>query len=69
MFSLLFLIHLNTYLVGLRPLEILIILSGDRLYKSESDVDRRQILTYKDGHRTERVYPTITPLVVLNLFY
>ena len=28
---------------------------GDRLYKSESDVYRRQILTYKDGPRTEKV--------------
>ena len=28
---------------------------GDRLYTSESDVHRRQILTYKDGPRDERV--------------
>ena len=28
---------------------------GDRLYTSESDVCRRQILTYKDGPRTERI--------------
>ena len=27
---------------------------GDRPYTSESDVCRRQILTYKDGPRTER---------------
>ena len=27
----------------------------DRLYKSESAVYRRQILTYKDGPRTERI--------------
>ena len=27
---------------------------GDRLYTSESDVCRRQILTYKDSPRTER---------------
>ena len=27
----------------------------DRLYKSESDVCRRQILTYKDGPCTERI--------------
>ena len=26
---------------------------GDRLYTSESDVCRRQILTYKDGLRAE----------------
>ena len=29
----------------------------DRLYTSESDVYRRQILTYKDGPRAKRVYP------------
>ena len=29
--------------------------SGGRLYTSESDVYRRQILTYKDGPRTEIV--------------
>ena len=28
---------------------------GDRLYTSESDVCRRQILTYKDDPRTERM--------------
>ena len=28
---------------------------GDRLYTSESDVCRRQILMYKDGPRTERI--------------
>ena len=28
---------------------------GDRLYTSKSDVYRRQILTYKDGPRAERV--------------
>ena len=28
---------------------------GGRLYTSESDVHRRQILTYKDGPRTERI--------------
>ena len=27
----------------------------DRFYKSESDIYRRQILTHKDGSRTERV--------------
>ena len=27
---------------------------GDRLYTSESDVNRRQILTYKDGPHSER---------------
>ena len=40
--------------MGPRPLEIFLLLQcGDRLYKSESDVYRRQILTYKDGPRTE----------------
>ena len=29
--------------------------SGDRLYTSKSDVYRRQILTYKEGPRAERV--------------
>ena len=32
----------------------LFIQCGDRLYTSESDVYRRQILTYKDGPRAER---------------
>ena len=35
--------------MGLRPLEIFSFFQcGDRLYTSESDVYRRQILTYKD---------------------
>ena len=38
---------------------ILIFLVRGRLYTSESDVYRRQILTYKDGPRTERVNLTI----------
>ena len=33
----------------------LIFQCGDRLYMSESDVCRRQILTYKDGPRTGRI--------------
>ena len=42
--------------MGLRPLEIFNFFQcEDRLYTSESDVYRRQILTYKDGPRTERV--------------
>ena len=42
--------------MGLRPLLCLYFLQcGDRLYTSESDVYRRQILTYKDGPRTERL--------------
>ena len=46
--------------MGLRPLEIFYYFQcRDRLYTSESDVYRRQILTYKDGPRTERVkYPS-----------
>ena len=42
--------------MGLRPLEFFIFFPcGDRLYTSESDVYRRQILTYKDGPRAVRV--------------
>ena len=48
--------HLNTYVMGLRPLEIFQFFQcEDRLDTSESDVYRRQILTYKDGPRAERV--------------
>ena len=32
--------------------------AGDRLYMSETFVDRRQILAYKDGPRAERVNAT-----------
>ena len=35
---------------------------GERLYTSESDVCRRQILTCKDGPRTERIKIFLTPL-------
>ena len=44
--------------------------AGNRLYTSESDVCRRQILTYKDGPRTERViyqgliFQTITNVLI-----
>ena len=48
-------IHLNTYIMGLRPIIFWFFQCGDRLYASESDVYRRQILTYKDAPRTERV--------------
>ena len=42
--------------MGLRSLEIFYFFQrGDRLYTSESDVYRRQILTYKDDPRAERV--------------
>ena len=45
-FILLFLVHLNTYVMHLRPLEIFQFFQrGERLYTSESDVSRRQNLT------------------------
>ena len=67
--SQLFLIHLYTYVMGRRPLEIFVFFPHrDRIYTSESDVYRRQILTYKDGPRTERVNPCPTrPVYVRNL--
>ena len=41
--------------MGLRPLQIFQILQyGDRLYTSEYDVYRRQVLAYKDGPRAGR---------------
>ena len=44
----LFPIHLNTYVMCLRPLQIVIFLKcGDRLKTLESDVYRRQIMTTK----------------------
>ena len=50
---------MNTYVIGLLPLEIIIVIiifqRGNSLYTSESDVYRRQILTYKDGPRADRV--------------
>ena len=45
--SQLFLVHLHTYVMGLRPLEIVELLqSGDQLWTSESDVYGRQIVTF-----------------------
>ena len=42
--------------MGLRPIEIFLIFQRwDHLYTSESDVYRRQILTYKEGPGAERV--------------
>ena len=41
--------------MGLRPLYFLFLFVRDDLYTSESDVYIRQILTYKDGPRAERV--------------
>ena len=45
--------------MGLWPLYYIFFLvrgAGDRLYTSESDVYRRQILTYKDGPRASHVF-------------
>ena len=43
-------------IMGVRPLEICYFFQcWNRLYTSESDVYRRQILSYNDGPRTERV--------------
>ena len=51
-----FLLHLNIYVMGLRPLEIILLLQcGDRLSTSESDAYIRQILTYIDDPRTGRI--------------
>ena len=42
--------------MSVQPLEILkFFQGGGRLYTSESDVYRRQILTYKDDPRAERL--------------
>ena len=46
--SLLFLIHLNTYVMGLPPLEVFLLLQCEGwLWTSKSDVYRRHILTTK----------------------
>ena len=51
--------------MGLRPLEIFSFFQcGDRLYTSEFDVYRRQILTYKDGPSAERVEPYRTYFIL-----
>ena len=48
--------HLNTYGIFLRRLEIFVLLQhGERLFSAESDVYRRQILTTKVGPRAVRV--------------
>ena len=61
-------IHLNTYVMGLRLLAIVLPLQcGDRLYTSESDVCRRQILTYKDGSRAERSKICIMPAKMIEI--
>ena len=53
--------------MGLRPLEFFYFFQyGVRLYMSETDVNRRQILTYKDGPRTGRFkYPNCAHSVVV----
>ena len=51
-----FRVHLSTYVMRLRPLIIFEFFQcGDRLFTSESDVYRRQILTYKGSPHAERV--------------
>ena len=57
--------------MGLRPLLIFYFFQrGDRLYTSESDIYRRQILTYRDGPRTvilgQRRWANIKPTMVLH---
>ena len=57
----------NRYVMGLRPLEIFYFFQcGDRIYTSESDVYRHQILTSKYGPRTERVnaLPNLAVVVI-----
>ena len=50
------LVYFNSYAMGLRSLEIFYFFQcRRRLYTSESDVCRRQILTHKDGRHTEKV--------------
>ena len=52
----LFPFHLNTYVMDLQPFYFFQFFQHrDRLYTSESDVHRRQILTSKDFPRAERV--------------
>ena len=52
----LFPFFLHTYVMGLQPLYIFVLLqSGDRLYTLESDVYRRQIRTSKVDARTVKV--------------
>ena len=46
----LLLLSVNTFYPGYRS-QLVLFQCGDRLYASESDVYRRQILTYKDGLR------------------
>ena len=58
--------------MSLRPLSIYKFFQcGDRLYTSESDDHRRQILTSKVNPHAVRVnpYPAVTTIFVFNLFY
>ena len=56
--SLFFLVHLNTYVMGLRPVYIIWYFQcGDRLQTSACDVFERQILTSKVDPRAVRVNP------------
>ena len=49
----------TVFIMGLRSSDIFKVFQcGDRLYTSESGVYRRQILTYKDDPRTEKVKST-----------
>ena len=47
-----YLCHGSTTIITIQIISV-----RDRLYTSESDVHRRQILTYKDGPRAERLKP------------
>ena len=52
--------------MGLRLLDMFKFFQcGDRFHTLESDVYRRQTLTYKGGPRAERVKVLITSMVVL----
>ena len=60
----LFPIHLNTYVMGLRLLEIFLLLHcRDRLKSSASDVCRRQILTTNVYPRAVKVKAPITLMI------
>ena len=63
MFYLVFLIHLNTYVIGLRPLEIFLISSAGIDFSRQC---RRQILTTEVYPRTVRVNPLTAKLFDLN---
>ena len=49
----------------LRPLEVFPFFQfGDCLYTSESDVNRRQFLTYKDGPRAKNNFNRLSSIVL-----